>query len=139
MLFHHLCSLFNCYYSFTFHELVLKILLTVLLLDVRHILSTCFPDDSLREAMYPLHHEQSRSLESDDKKHKSKVDSEARSQSLESDLQKTPVITNVSVMDMYRQKGKQLSVIIFLGLSKCKRSSTAMPLWDDHSLHCISM
>ena len=78
--------------------------------------------------MYPLHHEQSRSLESEDKKHKSKVDSEARSQSLESNLQKTPVITNVSVIDMYGQKGKQLSVIIFLGVSKCKRSTIAMPL-----------
>ena len=57
--------------------------------------------------MYPLHQKESRSLENEDKRHKGKVDSEARSQSLECDLQRTPINTQQCLTDAYTQKGRQ--------------------------------
>ena len=57
--------------------------------------------------MYPLHQKESRSLENKDERHKGKVDSEARSQSLEGDLQRTPINTQQCLTDAYIQKGRQ--------------------------------
>ena len=107
----------------------------MLKLSARSIINVS--DDSLREAMYPVHTEQSRSLEHEDKRHKNKVDGEARSQSLECDLQRTPVNTQQCLTDIYKQKGKPSFQRI--SDSKCNESVgtplsvllTAMPFVND--------
>lgn len=70
-------------------------------------------DDSLREAMYPPNQEQSRSLESEDKRQKNKIGIEARSQSLESDLQKAPLSPRPSRAMSKMNQGKFPHAICF--------------------------